>query len=297
MRLVVGYKPNRRGVAAVNLAWTMARAVDAHIDLVVVLPPDTPTFDMYSPDKAFNAALEATAREWLDQGLAILPEGVSAQGHVVRAETVAEGLMLTATDPDYGEAAGLIVVGPAKRGLIGRFSIGGNASALLHASPVPVALAPVKYEGQPAITRITCATGTRPGAEALVELAISWAGRWQVPLRLMSLLPLGKGRTKDDRHEQRVVGQRHVDILVEQAKQALPDAEGGPVVTGVVGSGKSLEDGVRKLDFEDGEIVMVGSSRLAGPRQIFIGASASNILHVLPVPMIVVPREYEVSAS
>lgn len=294
MRLVVGYESNRRGVDAVHLACTLASTAGAEIDLVCVLPPDTPTFDMYSPDRAFNASLEATAREWLEEGLALVPEGLVARGHVIRSESVAEGLILAATDPDHGPPADLLVVGPGKRGLVGRFSIGGNASALLHSSPVPVALAPTRYRRQPAITRITCATGTRPGAEALVELAIAWAGAWQVPLRLMSLLALGKGRSKDERHEQRVVGQRHVDLLVAQAEQALPEDR---TVTGVVGTGKTLEDGVRDLDFEDSEIVMVGSSRLAGPKQLFIGASASKILHALPVPMIVVPRDYEVSAS
>ena len=33
------------------------------------------------------------------------------------------------------------------------------------------------------------------------------------------------------------------------------------------------------------------SSRLAQPRRLFLGSTAAKMLHELPVPMIVVPRE------
>jgi len=297
MRVVVGYESNRRGLDAINLATTLARAgggaTSAVVDLVVVLSPDTPTFDMYSPDRAFQNHLQAKAEEWLEEAKGHVPVGLEVRTHVVRAESVAEGLTSAATDPRLGEEAGLLVLGPAKRGLVGRFSIGGNASALLHSSPVPVALAPAKYQAQPAVTRVTCATGTRPGAEALVDLAIGLSRHWEVPLRLMSLLALKRAGSKDERHELKVVAKRHVSLLVDQARATLGD---DGQVSGTVGTGKSLEDCVRKLDFEDSEVVMVGSSRLAGPKQLFIGASASKILHALPVPMIVVPRDYEAPA-
>lgn len=292
LRLVVGYTSNRRGDDAIKLASTLAGSrSNATIDIVVILPPDAPTFDMYSPDRAFHAEMENKAQEWLNRAAAQIPESIEARGHVVRAESVSEGLIQASMDPELGGEADILVLGPSKRSVIGRFSLGAIASSLLHSSPVPVALAPVGYEPHPEITRITCATGTRPGAEALVELAIEFADRWHVPLRLMSLLAVGKGGSKDARHEQRVIGERHVQILVDQANSSLSkDVQ----VTGVVGTGKSLEGCVRELEFSPSEIVMVGSSRLAPPKRLFLGASANAILHALPVPMIVVPRDYEV---
>jgi nucleotide-binding universal stress UspA family protein len=36
---------------------------------------------------------------------------------------------------------------------------------------------------------------------------------------------------------------------------------------------------------------MVGSSRLAQPRRLFLGSTAAKMLRVLQVPMVVIPKE------
>ncbi len=293
MRYVVGYVPNQRGVDAVRLAATLAAARSVTLDVVVVNPVETVTFDMYSPDHAYHLQLERQGREWLDQAMRHVPDGVTARARLVNAETITEGLLEAAADTSSGDAAGLVVIGAAQRGLRGRFTMSSVASALLHSSPVPVALAPADYEGHAGITRITCATGTRQGAEALVDVAIDSAARRRVPLRLMSLVALDEHGDDDD-GARAGAAERHAQRLAERARAALPE---GVEVTTVVGRGPSLEDCVHALDFEPDEIVLVGSSRLAGPRRLFIGASANKILRALPVPMIVGPRDYEPPAS
>lgn len=86
----------------------------------------------------------------------------------------------------------------------------------------------------------------------------------------------------------------HVARLASKAEAELPpECE----VTSVVGDGESLEEAVQALDFAESEIVMVGSSRLAQPKRLFIGASVNKILRALPVPMMVVPRDYELSGD
>ena len=45
-----------------------------------------------------------------------------------------------------------------------------------------------------------------------------------------------------------------------------------------------------QLSWEPGELAVVGSSRLAQPRRLFLGSTAAKMLHELPVPMVVVPR-------
>ena len=286
MRYVVGYGPRQRGVDGVNLAATLARSSGATLDLVSVLPSDAPTFHMYSPDEAYNAEVEEQGREWLEDGLAHVPDGVRAEGHLRRAESITEGLLEAAIDPDRGEAA-LIVVGTLHRVRAGRFGLGSLADALLHASTVPVALAPAHYEAPPRITRITCAVGMAPGAESLLDNAIRMAAEWKVPLRLMSLVAVGEGGREDRRQEWTRRAEEHAAALVQKAGAALP-AE--CAVTSVVGHGESLEDAVGAMEFSDSEIVMIGSSRLAQPKRLFLGHSASKIMHALPVPMIVWPR-------
>ncbi len=286
MRYVVGYGPRQRGVDGINLAATLARSSGATLDLVSVLPSNAPTFHMYSPDEAFNAEVEEQGREWLADGLAHVPDDVHAISDLRSADSITQGLLDAATDPERGDA-GLIVVGTHHRVRSGPFGLGSLADALLHASAVPVALAPAEYPGFPRITRITCATGMQPGTEHLFDAAVRLAAAWKVPLRLMSLVAVGEGGGEDKRREWTQRAERHAATLVETARAALPD---DCPVTSVVGHGESLAAAVEALEFSDSEVVLIGSSRLAQPKRLFLGHTATKIMRALPVPMIVWPR-------
>jgi nucleotide-binding universal stress UspA family protein len=285
MRYIVGYGPQQRGLDGINLASTLARSSGASLDLVVVLPDDTPTFHMYSPDHAYNTELRKQGSEWLADGLSQVPDDVQAEGHLVNAESISEGLMEKAEEPGRGGEAGMIVVGTSHH-----FRLGSIADALLHSASVPVALTPADYPAQPAITRITCATGVREGHEVLVKFAIRAAAEWKVPLRLMSLVAVGEDGSEDRRQEWAELAELHVSTIAQKAAEELP-AE-CPVTT-VVGQGSTLVEAVNALEFSDSEIVMVGSSRLAQPRRLFLGRTATKLMRVLPVPMVVVPRDYD----
>ncbi len=67
---------------------------------------------------------------------------------------------------------------------------------------------------------------------------------------------------------------------------------GVPVELAVV-QGRSIEDAVDHLAWEDSEVLLIGSSRLARDNSLFLGSTANRILRSLPVPMIVVPRSYK----
>ncbi|WCI08368.1 universal stress protein [Arthrobacter sp. OVS8] len=60
-----------------------------------------------------------------------------------------------------------------------------------------------------------------------------------------------------------------------------------------VAHGRTIEEAIDDLEWDDGEIMIVGSSRLAEKNKLFIGRTANKVLLALPVPMIVVPRDYE----
>lgn len=215
---------------------------------------------------------------------------MTAEGVVQRADSITQGLLDAATDSGRGEAA-LIVVGTYHRvrsgGFGGRFGLGSLADALLHASPVPVALAPAQYQAQPRVSRITCAVGLRPGNEVLFDNAVRLAGEWRVPLRVMSLVALDEDANGDGGEWTRAA-EEHAAGLVDAAAQRLP-AE--CPVSSIIGRGDSLEDAVAGVEFSDSEVALVGSSRLAAPRRLFLGRSATKILRALPVPLIVWPRD------
>ena len=56
-------------------------------------------------------------------------------------------------------------------------------------------------------------------------------------------------------------------------------------------SNNANDAGVRaeKLPWDDGDLLVVGSSRFAAPRRIFLGSTAARILAGVDVPVVVIP--------
>ncbi|MDQ6740512.1 MAG: universal stress protein [Actinomycetota bacterium] len=294
MRYVVGYSANARGRDAVNLAIALARRQNASLELVLVVPDDSPYNVVHPPAAGYQSILTDQAKLWLAEALTLIPADVPAQTHVRKGES--EASVLIAAAEEFG--AGLLVIGAGSRGLFKRFTIGPVASTLLHAATVPVALAPQGYGRTDPITRLTCGIGLRAGAQDVLDVAAAAAGRRKLPLRLVSLVALDGG-TPDDvvaldgggAPEAAKAPREHAD---ERLAAAVKDRvfHGVPVELAVA-QGRSIEDAVDHLAWADSEVLLIGSSRLARDNSLFLGSTANRILRSLPVPMIVVPRSYK----
>ncbi|MDJ0355041.1 universal stress protein [Paenarthrobacter sp. PH39-S1] len=272
MRYVVGYTPNERGADAIALASVIARTQGARLDLVYVVG-----------DKA---ALVQDAVAVKRDALDLVPKGVQAEFHVRAADSFASGLIEAAVE----YSALLIVVGAASNGLFKRFTVGSVANALLHASPVPVALAPRGYQRTEPLTRLTAMVGTREGWESVTDVGINAAGRRDLPLRLVSVVELDELMQRHYELSNALSPARqHANTVLTEAAQR----RSGGSTTVTLAHGRTIEEAVDSLGWEDGELVIVGSSRLAERRKLFMGATANKILRALPVPMVVVPRDYE----
>lgn len=280
-RIVAGYTATDAGADAVALGARLAAASDSSLHLVVVLPGEERSL-ITPPDAGYDRYVREQAEQWLRDAAATVPDAVRVRTHVRFADSFAEGLLESAHDLD----ASLIVVGAANGGRRGRHRLGTVAGELLHSSDVPVALAPEgarRIDPLSGITRITAAIGLRPGADVLLEESIALAEVTGAELRLVSLvavdLPAGISSNES--------AAMHADEVFVHARAALPK---GVDAEAVVGLGDSIEEAVSHLSWEPGEIAVVGSSRLARPRRLFLGSTAAKMLHELPVPMIVVPR-------
>lgn len=282
MRYVVGYTPSDRGADAVALASAMARAQGAHLDLVYVVDRRTPYVAM-NPEGNRVSAAEQKVLTAEREGMALVPKDIEARFHVRQADSHAAGLIDAAVE----YKAGLIVVGAASAGLFKRYTIGSAANALLHASPVPVALAPRGYRHTEPMTRMTLAVGERTGAEAAIDVAVEAAERHGVPLRLVSLVELD---AEGDSGENINAAHIHANTVLTAAAHRLPP---GHQVTVEVAHGRTIEEAIDDLEWDEGEIMIVGSSRLAEKNKLFVGRTANKVLLALPVPMVVVPRDYE----
>ncbi|WP_346958722.1 universal stress protein [uncultured Arthrobacter sp.] len=286
MRYVVGYSANARGRDAVNLAVSLARGRGAALDLVVAIP-DAGVFNAaHAPAAGYDSYLHQQAAEWLDEALALIPADVPAQAHIRSGASDAQTLIEACEEFQ----ADMLIIGATSNGLFKRFTVGSVASALLHAATVPVALAPHGYHRRDALTRVSCGLGDRPGAEELLDFAVSMAANRLVPLRVVSLLTLDDGDSADAAEAARDYANKHLAAALPSDSQGTPLAGKADVV---VAQGRSVEEAVDRLDWEDGEVLLIGSSRLARNRSIFLGSTANRILRALPVPMIVVPSDYE----
>ena len=282
MRYIVGYQPDARGADAVALAVATARAQGAELDLILVLAGDEPYIPA-SPDGKRVDPEEQRILTAQGEALRLVPEGVKATFHVRRAHSFAAALIEAAVESE----AALIVIGAASYGLFKRYTVGSVANALLHASPVPVALAPRGYQRTEPIRRLTAFIGRREGADAAVDVALVAASRRNVPLRLVSLVELDE---PGDFGENVNAAHRHANTVLTEAAHRLTAGHEASVE---VAHGRTFEEAVDSIDWLEGELVIVGSSRLAQKRQIFLGSMANKVLRALPVPMVVVPRDYE----
>lgn len=279
--IVVGYTATDAGADALALGARLGAATDAVVELVVVLPDDSRSV-ITPPDAGYTKHLEAQAESWLADAAERLPQGTRHGTQVRYAASFAEGLL----DAAHDTSAAYIVVGAANGGVRGRHRLGTVATELLHSADVPVVLAPEgarRVDPGIGVSRITAAIGLRPGADVLLEEAVALASSTEAELRLVSLvaldLPAGIAANESAAF--------HADEVFVHARAALPK---GVDAEAVVGMGDSIESAVTHLSWEPGELAVVGSSRLARRRRLFLGSTAAKMLHELPVPMIVVPR-------
>lgn len=287
MKLIVGYLATPGGADALALGVRLARTLGAELGVSIILPPDRMVPSLV-PVGGYDEHLAEQAEHWLAEARAMIPADVVAGTHVSFDDSYADGLIKEAARVQ----ADLIVVGGSGGGLAGPYSLGSVVNELLHSAPVPVAVAPrgSRHWSENRVREVTCAIGERAGADLLLETAVSFSRAAGTPLRLVSLVSLdpmfGTLRGDDDAVRGRALA--HAEHTLEAAKSQLP--EDFPVASTIV-DGRTVEEAVSKLQWRDGDVIMVGSSRLSAPKRLFLGSTAAKMLRVLEVPMVVVPRD------
>ena len=286
MRYLVGYTADARGAEAIALASALGGA-KAHLDIVIVLPENTPFSAVYpGSDHGYSSIMADKIDEWAKQALALVPQCVSARVIARSVPSPAEGLIAVAKET----GAQIIVLGGRRRHVAGFFAPGSVASALLHSSPFPVAMGSPeavasleKANGK--LSRVTAFVGTRPGLKGVVQAAAAAATAQGLPLRIVSLVEQEK---------------MNADAMSLDAWVSFTREKVGEVVAAldldaevVVASRPNIDDAIAELSWEDGEIAVVGSSRLARKRRLFMGPTAQRMLRTLPVPLVVVPKNHK----
>jgi nucleotide-binding universal stress UspA family protein len=284
MHLTVGYLATPTGDDGVALAAAVARTFDADVDVVLVVRAELP--DGHPGRAEYQRHLVARGEQWIARATATLADhGVDAGATVIVGESFAQTLVEFAE----GKHSDLIVVGGARDGFFGGHTIGPVTGALLHSSPIPVALAPRGYGEDPddAFTAITAAVPTRPGEDNPLPFAITLASAAGLRIRMLSLVSAENLAEASSAREVRQLQVTAAEENLALAARALPDA---PDIESLVADGMTLESALKKLRWDDGDLLVVGSSRFAAPRRVFLGSTAARILAGVDVPVVVVPR-------
>jgi nucleotide-binding universal stress UspA family protein len=294
MTIVVGYAPDGRGRAVLHLAAVLARSSGDDLLLCAVVPQPWPP----SParvDAEYQAHLDATAGDALEQARARLPADLSTALLVHHARSVPAGIIEVAEQHD----APVIVVGSSAEGGAGYVSLGSASSRLLHSSPIPVALAPrgFRARSEERLRRVTAAFGGAPGGDDLVVAATAVAGRLGATLRLASFavrarapITAGVGRGPEE-----TVVEQWVQEIRAAGKEALERvshlADAPARLDAVVGRGETWDEALEDIEWDDGDVLVVGSSSIGPIARVFLGSRATKIVRHSPVPVVVVPRE------
>ena len=61
----------------------------------------------------------------------------------------------------------------------------------------------------------------------------------------------------------------------------------------MVGCGETWERGLEDVEWDDGDVLVVGSSSIGPVARVFLGSRATKIVRHSPVPVVVVPRDAE----
>ena len=284
MHLTVGYLATPTGDDGVALASALANTFGATVDVVLVVREELP--DGHPGRAEYQQLLIRKGEEWIAQATSALSAaGVSANSNVLVGESYSESLIAFAEEKE----SDLIVIGGARDGIFGGHVIGSVAGALLHCSPIPVALAPRGYAEDPpaAITSVTAAVPTRAGDDNPLPFTLTLASAAGLPIRMVSLVSAADHADADSRRELRQMQIAAAEENLAVAARALPDA---PDIDSLVADGSTLEAALKKLNWNESDVLVVGSSRVAAPKRVFLGTTAARILAGTDAPVIVIPR-------
>jgi nucleotide-binding universal stress UspA family protein len=294
VRYLVGYVADGPGRSALALARMLA-SVDERVEIVLchVLPETTDLPARGAPATGYDQILHKQAEQWLAEGREQLPD-IDVQTLVRTAPSPAAGLAGTVDEV----GAQMLVVGSARHGLIRRLTVGSVAVQLLRSSPVPVAVAPLGFdlpEGT-SLQRVSCGFLDRPGDTATVLAARQLARRNALPIRLVTVVVAeGHGLSPFGHTGEAQAPEEHRAQTVWAADRAAGGLPDDMTVERVVASGADLESALAGIDWLEGEVLFLGSSRLGEPARVLLSPTATAILRSAPVAVVAIPRGADVS--
>ncbi|CQD11450.1 universal stress protein [Mycobacterium europaeum] len=291
MTVVVGYRAGKVGLSGLHLGVRIARTRGTSLTVATVVPRPWLTPSRARVDAEFELWAHALAAESAHEAagiLAAMADGIEVT-YVHRAHgSVSGGLLEVIQEVN----ADVLVLGSLPSGGRGQVLIGSTADWLLHASTVPVAISPREYrshEGK--LTRLTCAYSATPDAIDVVKRCFDFGRRFGVPVRVITFAVRGKTMYPPE------VGLEVEDQVLQawasQVRDILQELKTDGVVSDDVAlqvvTGRSWKEALAKADWQEGEILALGTRPRGDIRRVFLGSRSTKIIRESPVPVLVLP--------
>jgi nucleotide-binding universal stress UspA family protein len=292
MTILVGYPINRRAKAVLSMAGVLARSSGEELVVCTIIPaPWMP--GLSRADQGYRSYIDDSANAALAEARADLPPDVPAKFTTVDARSAPSGLVEAAQK----HAASIIAVGSSDAGQFGYITLSSVADRLLHSSPIPVAVAPRGFRAQGGkFARVTVAYTGSEQSDVLLGAAAVLARGFGAPMRLASFAvqpaPPVTARFRTESAD--VVAEWTANIQAA-ARQVL-DGDSASKQPGddspnvVIGQGNDWEAALNDVDWQDGDLLVIGSSESGPVARVFLGSRAAKIVRHAPVPVLVVPR-------
>ena len=298
MRYLVALSADRGGQEALALGRMLARTSGVNLTVCIVLPEVWGHPSLARVDAEYAAFLEQYAADALAGARRFLEEDdedpVQAEYVSKPAPSATEGLIGTAREKD----ASLVILGSARHGPLGRFTVGGVTGEMLHSSPVPVALSPRGHRpsSDARLRRITCSYAGSTRSRTAFDAAAQLSRRHSVPLRLASLIVRDRQMYPSNvgYDAERLVAEQWRRQALQAQEKAIAALPENTAVETVIASGSDWEQALDSLRWQEGELLVVGSSRLGPVSRVFLGSNSAKIVRSSPVPVLVVPRGADV---
>lgn len=295
MTIIAAFPHGKRDRSALHLAAFIARSQDEDLRIVSVVPEAGRGSIPSGSDLQFAAWAKKRARQAVreaEQAAAQICPDLSTEAVAVDNRSRAKGILAEAA----AHRATMIVLGSGTEGTRGRIRVSSTSDRLLHSSPVPVALAPKGFVAPERLTRVTCSFRPDTGAHAVLAATAEFARATCGRLRIATFGVSGRTVPPESVEEESARKALVAELKTVQAEAigGLDETERGEgaaeeSVADAVGIGKDWKAALAAIEWEAGELLVVGSSSAGRRSRVFLGTNAARIIRHSQVPVIVMP--------
>lgn len=292
MKFLVGYSNDSSGNDALKLGVALAEMTGGSLVICHIVAKTWRNMTIAKIDEDYDQFLYEEAQKSIDTAKQAVPEHIDARYIARTSLSISEGLKQTAKEV----SADCIVMSSAKIGVKGQFYSSTVGDELLNQLTLPIALAPKGFSSNSTfvapLTRLSCAVSGSDHSCALAVSAGEWAEAFNVPLRIVTfavrdrdITPTAAGYDA----ENMVINEWRHQIQSEYEK-AVSSWESDVPISLEIGDGSTWKESIQSLEWENSEMLVIGSSMSGILKQVFVGKNAEKIVRYASVPRLILPR-------